>query len=43
MSEIRNNQSKGKMQKSIAVFADYGHYYDLHYQDKDFVVAVKND
>jgi SAM-dependent methyltransferase len=41
MSEIQNNQSKGKMQNSTAVFADYARYYDLLYRDKDYAAEAE--
>jgi SAM-dependent methyltransferase len=36
MSEMQNNQPKGKMHNSTAAFADYARYYDLLYRDKDY-------
>jgi ubiquinone/menaquinone biosynthesis C-methylase UbiE len=41
MTEIRNNRSKDETPNSTAVFADYAHYYDLLYRDKDYAAEAE--
>jgi SAM-dependent methyltransferase len=40
MSEKQNNRSEEKTQNTATPFADYAHYYDLLYRDKDYAAEA---
>lgn len=41
MPNNKRNQSRGKTQNSVAIFADYARYYDLLYRDKDYAAEAE--
>lgn len=40
MSKKQNNRSEEKVQSTSTLFADYAHYYDLLYRDKDYAAEA---
>jgi SAM-dependent methyltransferase len=41
MIEIQNNHSEEVTRSSTTIFADYAHYYDLLYRDKDYAAEAE--